>query len=97
MYNQKSHVLQGHNHLLYLWTLATATDILWSKENHTENSKRENAKEKAESVKTKQSVKTNFFEALPWLKSKNFDLTKVVYIYEDHAQQFVEFGDFSMI
>ena len=34
------------------------------------NSKRENAKEKAESVKTEQFVKTNFFEALPWLKSK---------------------------
>ena len=33
---------------------------MWSKENHTENSKIENAKEKAEFVKTKQSVKTIF-------------------------------------
>ena len=58
----------------------------WSKENHTENSKRENAKEKAESVKTEQFVKTNFFEALPWLKLKNFGITKVAYTSEDHAQ-----------
>ena len=60
---------------------------LWSKENHTENSKIENAKEKAESVKTEQSVKTNFFDALPWLKSKNFEKTKVAYTSEDHAQK----------
>ena len=33
-------------------TLVTATETLWSKENHTENSKIENAKENAESVKT---------------------------------------------
>ena len=60
---------------------------MWSKENHTENSKRENAKEKAESVKIEQSVKTNCFEALLWLKSKNFEITKVAYTSEDPAQK----------
>ena len=60
---------------------------MWSKENHTENSKIENVKEKAESVKTEQSVKSNFFKALPWLKSQNFEITKVAYTSEDHAQK----------
>ena len=60
---------------------------MWSKENHTENSKIENAKEKAESVKTEQSVKTIFFEALPWLKSKIARIIKVSYTYKDHAQK----------
>ena len=65
----------------------TATENLWSKENHTENSKIENAKEKAESVKTEQSVKMNFFETLPRLKSKITRITKVSYTYKDHAQK----------
>ena len=65
-----------------------------SKENHTENSKIENAKEKAESIKTEQSVKTIFFEALPWLKSKNFKITKVAYTSEDHAQNISDFSNF---
>ena len=60
---------------------------MWSKENHTKNSKRENAKEKAESVKTEQSVKTKKFKALPWLKSKHSEITKVAYTTEDHAQK----------
>ena len=34
-------------------------------------------KKKAEYVKIEQPVKTIFFEALPWLKSKNSRLTKV--------------------
>ena len=59
---------------------------MWSKENHTENSKIENTKEKVESVKTEQSVKTNFFEALPQLKSKIARIIKVSYTYKDHAQ-----------
>ena len=67
---------------------------MWSKENHTENSKRENAKKKAESVKTEQSVKTHFFEALPWLKSKNFEITKVAYTSVDHTQTISYFFDF---
>ena len=60
---------------------------MWSKENHTENSKIENAKEKAESVKTEQSVKTNFFEALPWLKLQIARIIKVSYTYKYHAQK----------
>ena len=67
---------------------------MWSKENHTENSKRENAKEKAESVKTEQSVKTNFFEALPWLKSKIGRIIKVLYTYKDHAQNILDHLEF---
>ena len=67
---------------------------MWSKENHTENSKRENAKEKTESVKTEQSVKTNFCEALPWLKSKNFEITKIAYTSRDHAQKISDQYDF---
>ena len=72
----------------------TATETLWSKENHTENSKIENAKEKAESFKIEQSVKTNFFEALPWLKWKNAKLIKVLQTYKDHAQTFSDQSDF---
>ena len=58
-------------------TSTTATETLWSKENRTENSKRENAKEKAESVKTEQSIKTKNFEVLPWLKSNFFEKQKL--------------------
>ena len=67
---------------------------MWSKENHTENSKIENAKEKTESVKTEQSVKTNFFEALPRLKSKSARIIKVFYTYKDHAQKVSDFLEF---
>ena len=66
----------------------TITENLWSKENHTENTKIENAKEKEESVKTEQTVKTNFFEALPRLKSKIARIIKVSYTYKDHTQFF---------
>ena len=59
---------------------------MWSKSNHTESSKIDNAKEKAESVKTEQSVKTNCFEALPRLKPKIATIIKVSYTYKDHAQ-----------
>ena len=64
---------------------------MWSKENHTENSKIENAKEKAESVKTEQSVKTNFFVALPRLKLKIARIIKVSYTYKDHEKKFRSF------
>ena len=60
---------------------------MWSKENNTENSKIENAREEAESVKTEQSIKTNFLEALPWLKSKIARIIKALYTYKDHAQK----------
>ena len=55
----------------------------------------ESAKEKAESVKTEQSLKINFFEALPWLKSKIARIIKVsyTYTYKDHAQKFSEFTE----
>ena len=36
--------------------------------------------------KTEQSVKTNLFESLTLLRSKNFELTKDAYIYQDYAQ-----------
>ena len=65
-----------------------------SKENHTENSKRENAKENAESIKTEQSVKTNFFEALPWLKSKIARIIKISYTYKDYAQKISDHFEF---
>ena len=67
---------------------------MWSKENHTENSKIENAKEKAESVKTEESVKTKSFEALPRLKSKIYRIIKVLYTYKDHAQICSDHFDF---
>ena len=67
---------------------------MWSKENHTENNKIENTKEKAESVKTEQSVKANFFEALPRLKSKISRIIKVSYTYKDRAQKVSEFLEF---
>ena len=37
--------------------------------------------------KTEQSAKTNFFEALTTLRSKNFDLTKDADIHKDYAQK----------
>ena len=54
----------------------------------------ENAKEKAESVKTEQSVKTNFFEALMWLKSKIARIIKVSYTYKDHTKQVSDLFEF---
>ena len=66
-----------HKHNKHFATLFTATEALWNKENHTKNCKKKNAKEKVESVKTEQSINTNFFEALPWLKLKNDRLNKV--------------------
>ena len=67
---------------------------MWSKENHTENSKIENAKEKAESIKTEQYVKTKKIETLPWLKSKISRITKVSYIYKNHAQKVSDFFEY---
>ena len=64
-----------------------------SKENNKENSKIENAKEKAEYVKTEQSVKMNVFEALPRLKSKIGRIIKVSYTYKDHAQKMSDHFD----
>ena len=43
------------------------------------------------SVKTEQPVKMNFFEALTGLKSKNVELTKDAYIYQDYAQTISDF------
>ena len=67
---------------------------MWRKENHIENNKIENAKEKAKPVKTEQSVKTNFFEALPWLKSKIARTIKFSYTYKDHAQNVSDHFEF---
>ena len=47
--------------------------------------------------KTEQSVKTNFFEALTLLKSKNSKLMIDVHISEDHAQTFSDLNNVSMI
>ena len=47
--------------------------------------------------KTEQSAKTNFFESLTTLRSKNFELTKDAYISEDHAQNFSDLNNFSVI
>ena len=51
-------------------------------------------KKKAESVKTEQSVKMNFFEAIPWLKSKISRIIKVSCIYKDHAQTVSDFIEY---
>ena len=50
---------------------------------------------KAESVKTEQSVKTNFSEALNLLRWKNSKLMKVAYISKDHACKLADFFYFS--
>ena len=47
--------------------------------------------------KTEQSAKTNLFEALTLLRSKNFKLTKDAYISKDHAQKFADLNNFSVI
>ena len=51
-------------------------------------------KKKAEYVKTEQSVKMNFFEALPWLKSKIARIFKVFYTYKDHVQKVSDFFEY---
>ena len=38
--------------------------------------------------------KDEFFEALPWLKSKIASIIKVLYTYKDHTQIVSEFLDF---
>ena len=48
----------------------------------------------AESVKTEQSARTNFFEALKLLRLRNSKLMKVAYISEDHARIVSEFFNF---
>jgi len=47
--------------------------------------------------KTEQSAKTNFFEALTTLRSRNSELMKVAYISEDHAQKIADLNNFSVI
>ena len=47
--------------------------------------------------KTEQSAKTNFFESLTLLKSKNSKLMKDAYISKDHAQKFADLNNFSVI
>ena len=47
--------------------------------------------------KTEQSVKTNCFEALELLKSKNSKLMKDAYISEEQAQKNSDLNNFSVI
>ena len=56
--------------------------------------KRENAKEKVESVKIEQSLKTNFSRHFRGSNRKNFEITKVKYTSEDHAQKNSDQYDF---
>ena len=44
----------------------------------TQKTVKERMQKKAESIKTEQSVKTNFFEAVTWLKWKNFEIKSCV-------------------
>ena len=89
--------MQGHKHNQYFGTLSTASDVLWRKEIHS-NILKERVQNKRQNLsKPEQSVKTIFSEALTLHKSKNFSLTKVAYIYEDHAQKLQNFLDFSVI
>jgi hypothetical protein len=46
--------------------------------------------------KAEQSVKTNLSEALTLLRSKNVELTKDAYIYQDYAQKFADLNHISM-
>ena len=47
--------------------------------------------------KTEQSAKTNFFEALTLLRSKNFELTKDADIHKDYAQNFSDLNHILVI
>ena len=47
-------------------------------------------------LKTEQSVKTNFLEALNLLRSENLKLMKLAYISEDHARKISGHFDFSV-
>ena len=49
--------------------------------------KRQCKKQRHNLSKTEQPVKMNFFEAVTGLKSKNVELTKDAYIYQDYAQK----------
>ena len=51
-------------------------------------SKREMQNKRHNLSKTEQSAKTKKFEAFTLLRSKNFELTKDAYIYQDYAQNF---------
>ena len=46
--------------------------------------------------KPEQSAKTNFFEALTGLRSKNVELTKEEYIYQEYAQNIVDLNHASI-
>ena len=85
VHNQKFSYSVMINQSQSFWTLATATNALWSKEIHS-NIVEERMQNKRQNLsKTEQSVKTIFFEALKLLRSENSKLTKVAYISEDHA------------
>ena len=47
--------------------------------------------------KTEQSEKTNFFESLTMLRSKNFELTKDAHIHKDYAQNFSDLNHILVI
>ena len=47
--------------------------------------------------KTEQSTKTNFFETLMLLRSKNFELTKDADIHKDYAQKISDLIHFLVI
>ena len=47
--------------------------------------------------KTEQSAKTNFFEALTTLRSKNFELTKDAGIHKDYAKKVSDLIHFLVI
>ena len=46
--------------------------------------------------KTEQSAKTNFFEALTGLRSKNVELTNDAYIYQEYAKIIVDLNHISI-
>ena len=47
--------------------------------------------------KPEQSAKTNFFEARTSLRSKNVELTKDAYIYQEYAQNISDLNHVSII
>ena len=69
----------------YFWILATAIDVLWSKEIHSNIVKERRQNKRQNLSKTEQSVNTNFFEELKLLRCEKSKLMKVAYIYEDDA------------
>ena len=67
------------------WTLATATNALWSKEIHTNTVKERMQNKRQNLSKTEQSGMTNFFEALKLLRWIWPKIMKVAYISQEYA------------